>query len=111
MASSSAVDVELGQSSVRLGIAPTARGWAPLLAIACVSTVAAVSPSAAAIALDVSLAVVSRRSIVHRSDVSIALRASSCGAFWTPFAAKRRVCPARSRHSWRRVGVVLFDWD
>jgi len=57
MSSSSSVDVAFGQSSVRRGIAPTARGWAVLLAALCVTTVAAASPSSAAIALDAGLAV------------------------------------------------------
>ena len=57
MTSSSSVDVVFGRSSLRRGIAPTARGWALLLAVLCVTVVAATWPSAPAIALDAGLAV------------------------------------------------------
>jgi Protein of unknown function DUF58 len=57
MPSSSSVDVAFGRSSVRRGIAPTARGWALLLVVLCVTAVAATWPSAPAIALDAGLVV------------------------------------------------------
>jgi Protein of unknown function DUF58 len=49
--------VVFGQSSVRRGIAPTARGWTALLVVVCVTIVAVAAPSSAAIALDASLVV------------------------------------------------------
>jgi Protein of unknown function DUF58 len=57
MPSSSSVDVVFGQSSVRRGIAPTARGWTLLLVILCVTAVSATWPSAPVIALDAGLVV------------------------------------------------------
>jgi hypothetical protein len=57
MPSSSSVDVIFGQSSVRRGIAPTARGWALLLVVLGVTAVAATWPSAPVIALDAGLVV------------------------------------------------------
>ena len=57
MPSSSSVDVVFGQSRVRRGIAPTARGWALLLVVLCVTVVAATWPSAPVIALDAGLVV------------------------------------------------------
>src|SRR3984885_6830057 len=57
MPSSSSVDVAFGQSSLRRGIAPTARGWTLLLVVLCVTAVAATWPSAPAIALDAGLVV------------------------------------------------------
>src|ERR1700722_18963690 len=57
MPSSSSVDVSFGQSSVRRGIAPTARGWALLLVVLGLTAVAASWPSAPVIALDAGLVV------------------------------------------------------
>ena len=57
MPSSSSVDVFFGQSSVRRGIVPTARGWALLLVVLGVTAVAATWPSAPVIALDAGLVV------------------------------------------------------
>ena len=57
MTSSSGVHVWFGPAGRRRSIAPTARGWIALVALAGLTTAAAVAPSPAGVALDASIAV------------------------------------------------------